>query len=34
MQEFPEADKAQWFSVDEARHKITKGQILIVDALA
>ena len=34
MQEFPEADRAQWFSVDQARHKITKGQIPIVDALA
>jgi len=34
MREFPEADRAQWFSVDEARHKITKGQIPIVDALA
>jgi predicted NUDIX family NTP pyrophosphohydrolase len=34
MREFPEADRAQWFSVDEARHKITEGQIPIVDALA
>jgi predicted NUDIX family NTP pyrophosphohydrolase len=34
MQQFPEADRAQWFSVDEARHKITKGQVPIVDALA
>ena len=34
MQEFPEADRAQWFRVDQARHKITKGQIPIVDALA
>jgi predicted NUDIX family NTP pyrophosphohydrolase len=34
MREFPETDRAQWFSVDEARHKIAKGQIPIVDALA
>jgi len=27
MREFPEADRAQWFSVDQARDKITKGQI-------
>jgi len=33
MQEFPEADRAQWFGVAEARRKITKGQVAIVDAL-
>jgi predicted NUDIX family NTP pyrophosphohydrolase len=33
MQEFPEADRAQWLGVAEARRKITKGQVPIVDAL-
>jgi predicted NUDIX family NTP pyrophosphohydrolase len=33
MREFPEADRAQWFGVAEARRKITKGQVPIVDAL-
>jgi predicted NUDIX family NTP pyrophosphohydrolase len=33
MPEFPEADRAQWFGVAEARRKITKGQVPIVDAL-
>jgi predicted NUDIX family NTP pyrophosphohydrolase len=33
MQEFPEADRAQWFGVAEARRKITKGRVAIVDAL-
>jgi len=33
MQQFPEADRAQWFGVAEARRKITKGQVAIVDAL-
>jgi len=33
MEEFPEADRSQWFGVAEARRKITKGQVPIVDAL-
>jgi predicted NUDIX family NTP pyrophosphohydrolase len=33
MQEFLEADRAQWLGVAEARRKITKGQVPIVDAL-
>ena len=33
MQAFPEVDRAQWFGVAEARRKITKGQVPIVDAL-
>jgi predicted NUDIX family NTP pyrophosphohydrolase len=33
MQAFPEADRAQWFGVAEARRKITKNQVPIVDAL-
>ncbi len=32
--EFPEVDKAGWFSVDEALKKATKGQRPIVAALA
>jgi len=33
MQEFPEADRAAWFSPEAARRKILKGQAPIVDAL-
>ena len=32
--EFPEVDRAGWFPVEEARVKITKGQIPILAALA
>ena len=32
--EFPEADKAAWFSLDEAMEKATKGQKPITAALA
>ncbi len=32
--EFPEVDKAGWFSIDEASKKATKGQRPIVAALA
>lgn len=32
--EFPEADRAGWFGIDEARRKILKGQVAILDALA
>jgi len=31
--EFPEVDRAQWFSVDEARVKILKGQQPFLDRL-
>ena len=31
--EFPEADRAGWFSIDEARRKILKGQALMLDVL-
>ncbi len=34
MAEFPEADRAAWLGIDEARHKILKGQRPILDALA
>jgi predicted NUDIX family NTP pyrophosphohydrolase len=33
MQEFPEIDDARWFSVDDARLKLTKAQRPILDAL-
>jgi predicted NUDIX family NTP pyrophosphohydrolase len=33
MQEFPEADRAAWFSPDEALRKILKGQRPIVTSL-
>lgn len=33
MQEFPEADRAQWFDMAEALFKITKGQAPVLDAL-
>jgi predicted NUDIX family NTP pyrophosphohydrolase len=33
MQEFPEVDRAGWFSLDEARVRIAKGQLRILDAL-
>jgi predicted NUDIX family NTP pyrophosphohydrolase len=32
-QEFPEIDRAEWFSVDEARGKILKGQAGFLDEL-
>lgn len=31
--EFPEIDRAAWFSPDEARRKILKGQRAVLDAL-
>ena len=33
MQEFPEADRAQWFTPSDARRKLLKGQAPILDAL-
>lgn len=33
MKEFPENDKAQWFTVEEARIKLFKGQIGFIDRL-
>ena len=33
MAEFPEADRGGWFSIDEAKRKILKGQILVLTAL-
>jgi predicted NUDIX family NTP pyrophosphohydrolase len=34
MREFPEVDRAAWFSLDEARERITKGQRGLLDQLA
>jgi len=34
MQEFPEVDRAGWFSIDAAKKKILKGQVPIVLALS
>ena len=31
--QFPEVDRAAWFSIDEALEKINKGQRAIVEAL-
>jgi predicted NUDIX family NTP pyrophosphohydrolase len=33
LQEFPEADRAAWFSLDEARRKIHAGQAALLDQL-
>ena len=33
QQEFPEVDRAAWFSIDEARVKILAGQAPFLDAL-
>jgi len=34
MQEFPEIDRAAWFSVEEARTKLGKGQVGFLERLA
>jgi predicted NUDIX family NTP pyrophosphohydrolase len=31
--EFPEVDRAEWFPVDIAREKLTKGQVSLLDQL-
>ena len=31
MREFPEVDRADWFSLEEARRKILKGQVALLD---
>jgi predicted NUDIX family NTP pyrophosphohydrolase len=33
MQAFPEVDRGDWFSLHEARKKITKGQMVFLDRL-
>ena len=30
---FPEIDRAEWFALEEARRKINKAQIALLDAL-
>lgn len=30
---FPECDKTQWFTIEEAREKLTKGQVQFLDIL-
>jgi predicted NUDIX family NTP pyrophosphohydrolase len=32
--QFPEVDRADWFGLDVARRKLTKGQVQILDAFA
>ena len=32
-QEFPEVDRAAWFSIELAREKILKGQLMLLDEL-
>ncbi len=34
QQAFPEVDRAEWFSIDNARRKINKAQIELLDQLA
>jgi predicted NUDIX family NTP pyrophosphohydrolase len=34
IQEFPEVDKAAWFSLDEAKAKLNKGQVPLIQVLA
>jgi predicted NUDIX family NTP pyrophosphohydrolase len=33
QQEFPEADRAEWFNIDVAREKIIRGQLEFIDEL-
>jgi predicted NUDIX family NTP pyrophosphohydrolase len=33
VEDYPEIDKGQWFDIDEARRKITKGQLGFIDRL-
>jgi len=34
MMEFPEVDRAEWFPIDQAREKILKGQVGLLDDLS
>jgi predicted NUDIX family NTP pyrophosphohydrolase len=34
VKRFPEVDRAAWFPLAEARHRINKGQVPLLDALA
>jgi predicted NUDIX family NTP pyrophosphohydrolase len=33
MQEFPEVDRADWFSIDEGKRKINAAQAALLDEL-
>jgi len=33
MQSFPEVDRAAWFGIDDARQRLNKGQVPILDEL-
>lgn len=33
LQSFPEIDRAEWLGIDEARVKLVKGQVPVLDAL-
>jgi predicted NUDIX family NTP pyrophosphohydrolase len=33
QQEFPEVDRAEWFTIDDAKRKINKAQIALLDQL-
>jgi len=34
QQHFPEVDRAEWFTIDEAKRKINKAQIALLDQLS
>ena len=34
QQQFPEVDRAEWFTIDNAKRKINKAQIALLDQLA
>ncbi len=34
IREYPEVDRAGWFDLDQARQKILKGQLALLDRLA
>ena len=34
LRSFPEVDRAGWFTLGQARHKLNKGQVAIIEALA
>jgi len=33
FEDYPEIDRGQWFDIDEARKKITRGQLAFIDRL-
>lgn len=33
MRTYPEVDRADWFTLDDARRKLTKGQVPLIDTL-